>query len=501
MQATDQKLSAVARVLLTSECGHVPLKLVKLNDPKPLWILTPPASNANAYANYADNIAALVSACSYVTADTIKSCVESQTCGVADRYGGAGIGKNGGSGRNAIVGGLQIKGVGRTPLVGASTRLAHASGGAYLEECVRETIYSLVVQHDFPYGAVPVRGIIDTGIDQLWPAGVVPAVERRVLLIRELFLRPAHFERAIGFESLNQFEGQEDAARVMKMIRCAEDLIGKNELIEVFDTLWRRWSHQLAYGFVHRLSHGNNTSSNISIDGRLVDFGAATALPSWERAATSYMPDPFNGRINAILTAMRSVYYYLARHLGVPEINDNFIADRQSACVADFMDYVSFETLRLAGVDNATAEAALRGQGSSDIRNLTNALISRAQQRSIDLFVPGRYDDSIWDFSSLWSERIPKHLTALAATVRSLVHECNWQKASEQCLRLTRSRPDLYKPNLRNDFFEAIKGQSSCALGVDEAFVRQFVSEKVSDNVIEDPTERAGKSARPVFRR
>ena len=40
---------------------------------------------------------------------------------IADRYGGAGIGHNGGSGRNAVVGDLQIKGVGRTPLVSPET--------------------------------------------------------------------------------------------------------------------------------------------------------------------------------------------------------------------------------------------------------------------------------------------------------------------------------------------------------------------------------------------
>ena len=56
--------------------------------------------------------------------------------GEVDRYGGSGIGKNGGSGRCAIINGVQIKGVGRTQLAVSDDDLWHSYGGLNLQDAI-----------------------------------------------------------------------------------------------------------------------------------------------------------------------------------------------------------------------------------------------------------------------------------------------------------------------------------------------------------------------------
>ena len=57
----------------------------------------------------------------------------------ADRYGGLGMNGNLGSGRAASAGQVQIKGIGRTPMVGRKVEdFGHAHGGASASEGVQE---------------------------------------------------------------------------------------------------------------------------------------------------------------------------------------------------------------------------------------------------------------------------------------------------------------------------------------------------------------------------
>jgi hypothetical protein len=163
--------------VLAPNCGHVLLPVVAAPTAGLLWqrpfaTNSSPNSALNSFAELFGELAMLAAAESKPFTDEVtegQGIATDQKYAVADRYGGAGIGRNGGSGRNALVNGFLVKGVGRTPLVGQSTPLSHASGGAYLEECVREAIFSEVVSHDFPYGAVPALGILGTGLVQDWP--------------------------------------------------------------------------------------------------------------------------------------------------------------------------------------------------------------------------------------------------------------------------------------------------------------------------------------------
>lgn len=243
------------QAVLSEEVGHVPVQLEKIPNACVLY-RSVGAGNALPSTRHAWRLA---------RSEGDGVCTTT-TSGLADRYGGSGIGRNGGSGRNVVIGKVQIKGVGRTTLVSPETPASHASGGAYLEECMREAIFSGVVAHDFPYGAIPVQEILDTGECQSWPDPIQPAQERRVLLVRPLFVRPAHFERALGFDFPRRQQARADHDRVAAVLERSASILGADAFVTLLDNFWPKWAHQLAYGFVHRLSHGNDTSSNISVD-------------------------------------------------------------------------------------------------------------------------------------------------------------------------------------------------------------------------------------------
>jgi hypothetical protein len=405
--------------------------------------------------------------------------------GFADRYGGSGIGHNGGSGRNVFVDGKLLKGVGRTPLVSALTKTSHASGGAYLEECVREAIFAEIVGHDFPYGAVPVLGILDTGINQQWPPGIDPPLERRTLLVRPAFIRPAHLERAFGFQSSNPIEGASDQRRVRAIFESLVSENGIDGFLASLEVFWSRWAHQLAYGFVHRLSHGNNTSSNISLDGRLVDFGAASTVPSWARTATSYFPDPFAIRFDAISSAIRSVYYFVGRFLDENHGDLRMIDARTAKYAIEFQRLVAMEVLRLCGVTDPVAKDCVNSTYFSNAWQSAQSAINFGQQQHLDLLLAGEYPDSSWDIRKVWSKRPPAHLQQLSILVRDLVCSGEQANALERCHRLSASRPDLYKPNLRARFFSEVETKGVRNLGADPLFVQDFIRRHVEANVRE----------------
>jgi len=303
---------AQADTCLGSACGHVPVPVRRASAARLLWLNERAAADDPEFARlgreagrYGEH---LLAQCAWQVAEPGEA---ADTIAHADRYGGSGIGHNGGSGRALNLHGYNIKGVGRTPLVSALTGRSHAAGGAYLEEAVRETLFAEIVAQGFPHAAVPTLALIDLGQVQDWHTDWSPRRERRVLLVRPAFLRPAHFERAVGFVAHDGLGARGDSERVAAMF----ETLGAENLPGLFERLWLRWAEQLAHGFVFQLSHGNNTSSNIALDGRLVDFGAATALPSWARTASTRWHQGVHEHFGDLASVIRSLGHHLGRHV------------------------------------------------------------------------------------------------------------------------------------------------------------------------------------------
>lgn len=265
--------------IVSSEPSSKLVQLAALSKAKMLWV----DKHATRCAPHSPTVgsrgeteeAGLLAAASY----SVSSSDTGPVTGWADRYGGGGIGVNGGSGRAVVLNGLSIKGVGPTPLIGKGASPNHSGGGAYLEEALREALFSQLFRKILPHGAVPVSAIIDTGEDQTWHFGDgASETQRRVLIVRPFPLRPAHFQRAHQYRPSLLNETRLDVRRVRHNFVTASDRFGREGLRSRLVTCYSRWSEQLAFAHVKGLALGA-TASNIDIDGRILDFGASSILP------------------------------------------------------------------------------------------------------------------------------------------------------------------------------------------------------------------------------
>jgi hypothetical protein len=188
----------------------------------------------------------------------------------ADRYGGNGGTPHGGSGRCVYRGRFNVKGVGRTPLVPPGLS-SHSNGEYLMVEAIRGVIYSELAHFETPKGAVPTIAII-----QLPPFDLAPE-DRRCLIIRPNFIRPAHFQRSLlfgtaGFKDSDQYKDNKRVKAVRQ--KLAELAIGWREIAK---------SHASAIGSLDamRMSQGRYTSSNMSIEGKVADFETFRIFDSW----------------------------------------------------------------------------------------------------------------------------------------------------------------------------------------------------------------------------
>lgn len=284
LKMSEQKLNLCDFDCLKANCPVYPLASAET-----IWISSSEASGARgSYAEW--------------TPDTVKQKFAKKTCfahidgpdiytaditgAYADRYGGKGIGPNAGAARTVTIDGFQVKGVGKTSLLGIYERDLewHYYGGMSLVDGVLEAINSEAFGHILPVGVVRSRALIYTGPDTAylpledWGSLRGPGA----LLIRDTCIRPAHFLRAdnlhhkLGFLAI-----QDDVNRTRLANRKLNELFkDTNGVIDFFSKFLLRCANQFAFSKLFRIWHGVLTPSNISIDGRWVDLTNVSFIPS-----------------------------------------------------------------------------------------------------------------------------------------------------------------------------------------------------------------------------
>ncbi|MET0321072.1 MAG: hypothetical protein ABW069_10160 [Duganella sp.] len=375
--------------------------------------------------------------------------------GYADRYGGVGISTNGGSGRAALVNGYLVKGIGRTPLVGETVDAMHGSGGAYLEECLRETIFSEVVGAEFPHSAIPTLALIDTGMIQHWDDTAthwddtvdVPAAERRVLLVRACFVRPAHLERAAGFHSPNPKEGALDFKRVQHMFAELTRLLGAERLAAQCARFARHWAEQLAYAYVHRLSPSGNSTSNICLDGALLDFGACAALPSWAQIMMIPGSPATGNELQTLEQAVHSLCYHFGRSLdpafGEPAMYEAIVAEARAA----YARTLAVEMLRSCGIPRHLAQQGVDGPLRGAIDGAVASVLARYRKERFDIYACTPEPKVTPDLHHVWDDAPPPHLVRLRAVLDALA--CDAGAARSKSGFLVRPRAALYREEMK----------------------------------------------------
>lgn len=236
-----------------------------------------------------------------------------------DSYGAPNGSIHGGSGRVGAVDGLQAKGIGRTPLAAHKADDFHSNGCLWLEEGIREVILSEVVCSEYPFGGVPSIALIDTGEQLYWSDGTKAPF--RTILIRPEVIRLAHLQRSIFFGT-SGFVGSDqelDARRTRDVWRWFNGIDdGLSTEVRLGNSFFR-FGVQYGWSHVTRLWPGPFYSSNVALDGRLLDFGSMGWLnPDTPNRADS--PGRGFGDEGVFVEASARSLASLARKYGAPDI-------------------------------------------------------------------------------------------------------------------------------------------------------------------------------------
>ncbi|MYM95200.1 protein adenylyltransferase SelO family protein [Duganella vulcania] len=278
----------------------------------------------------------------------------------AERYGGKGVGTNGGGVRCGNIGDWQIKGVGCNPLVGMGTDYWHAHGGATIDEAIKEVIWSEICSFTLPYGAIRTAGIILTGTKTWKKERDKKTIADRALIIREKSIRPAHFMRSVNYNPNDLIWSScvSDNDRTKNSINSLtrnfpmpSDVAdpAKNLYASIYKLL-KRAAFQMAAARAKRIPHGSINCSNICLDGRYIDFGTMTAISDFGRVIISGgNPDLWNEEI-AVRQTLENIYFSVLKYESdinkvLPNV-DYFWAEFQRI----FSDRLCIEFLKLTGI-------------------------------------------------------------------------------------------------------------------------------------------------------
>jgi hypothetical protein len=204
----------------------------------------------------------------------------------ASFYGGNGMNGNIGDGRTSIRGDENFKGIGPTGMVNPHSEVGHTSGTLKIDHAIIEAIWSKLLDLELPYGANRVRGILGTGTIENRDGH--PG--QRVVIVRDDFLRPAHFITNETSSKVNRVEIDRERVRqailnlpealphatngIRAIDKATKLKLGLNEFVD-------RFAIQAAYMWSHSLYHGAMSPSNVTLEGAAADFGTFQALAGY----------------------------------------------------------------------------------------------------------------------------------------------------------------------------------------------------------------------------
>lgn len=206
----------------------------------------------------------------------------------AERYGGFGIGANGGGGRCGNYLGFQVKGTGKNALVGAHDNKKHSNGALSLYSAICEVIFNFTLNKVLPLGAVPVQCIISTGDKTAyWDVKIkdetILEETQGALLVRDIALRPAHFLTASKFKPYLEYKKSlySETYRLKVINKKLNRLqTQNNSYLKYLAVFLERCAKQFAFARAARIMHTNLSPSNIAMDGRWLDFPGGGFVPS-----------------------------------------------------------------------------------------------------------------------------------------------------------------------------------------------------------------------------
>lgn len=239
----------------------------------------------------------------------------------AERYGGFGIGTNGGGARVVNVNNAQIKGVGANALAGGGALKSHSYGGLDIQGAVKEIIYSRLLSKISPVGVQTINGLIYLDdISALHNDNNAPSV----LMVREPVARPGHLLPCTSFRLKPEYRMhmRSDYSRVLGIYKS----IGKQALLSEFYALIQffldKCADQLSFFRMARISHNALGPSNICLDGRVLD----TALCSFVVSGTNYgQATSYFDEASTPIAIAKEWFYLIKKFLADEPVEEHFL--------------------------------------------------------------------------------------------------------------------------------------------------------------------------------
>lgn len=286
---------------------------------------------------------------------------------LAERYGGRGVGTNGGGVRCGIVNGIQLKGVGPNPLRGKNRDFFHSYGGASLNECMYEAIWSETLAPALPHGTTRSLSIAMTGerVPLLAPKPKQEPTTPGAILCREPCLRPAHYMRAVDFDPIEDFSMYpSDVERTRAAIKTLPATLAEvffdefsttgslpSDPFELIVPIFTRAAEQIAAARAKRVMHGSLIDSNFSIDGRWLDFSTTSSVPDYAPLLISPGAPDFMQEERLLFQTIGDLVIYLEKYgdvrRGQPQERSAVIA---KSVTNRFNERLPMEFAKLTGI-------------------------------------------------------------------------------------------------------------------------------------------------------
>jgi hypothetical protein len=371
----------------------------------------------------------------------------------ADRYGDPrGTSPHGGSGRVATIGEYQVKGIGRTPLVGDATWI-HSHGHMSLTEAICEAIFGEILDAELPFGAVPAIAIIDCGERMRTPHGEL----RRALIVRPAALRPAHLLRAASFVPATGLAvaPSPDATRVREIIThfasMSDGDLDRLGLPHDLAALLDRLARQAATADALRLFTGGLFAGNVALTGAILDFGVARALYSWASLQLHAHAQGFGHDLDRLVNFASAIRFY-ARKAGCA--NAPWFAPEVDAAKVE----ASYRAALREMFGKIWSDELLGPDARQRLRDATEDYFRQQQQIRLREIWSGKRPNVEWIHDSLTRQAVPQPGLALAAREIFAPHgrtvaEQGWRSAA----RLLLPRAGLDRARLERALARALR--------------------------------------------
>lgn len=301
---------------------HVPFQVVNIVSSKVLWISNEFESDygLRGFDIFKEKFS-LISP-DYRLRDGMTLDLSTASTLFAERYGGNGVGTNGGGARTGNLENFQLKGVGKNILAANTTDDWHSYGGLNLVDAVIETISYLLLKNILPIGCVKIYGIIITGDETAYlPGGKIGP---GAILVREKVTRPGHFLPCPAYNVKEIQDIPQDSYRLRYINKILyKKFRDPRELAVALAKMASMIADQFGFSKIARIFHGSISASNLSIDGRWLDLTNCTFINDVHNYVGS---TPFHAE-GIHITSILEEWIYTIRKYNNLRFNERIILD------------------------------------------------------------------------------------------------------------------------------------------------------------------------------